>query len=123
METTNPSPASPGYMVLPVAIPGQRTASVTGVVKFKLPWPCKLIAAGATARASGGTTPTLAVDVKRGGTSILSSPMSITAGQITDGMVSDPAPADESEITIDLAVGGETPTWDDITVLLALKRL
>ena len=36
--------------------------------------------------------------------------------------VSDATLADESSITVDLAIGGSSPTWDDIAVLLTLRR-
>ena len=121
--TTNPSPASPGYMVLPIQISGQYTATTAAVTKFKLPFPATVVHASATARASGGTTPTLTVDVKEGATSILSSAISITAGTISDGTLSDTALADESSVSVDLTIGGTNPTWDDITLLLVLKRL
>jgi hypothetical protein len=62
------------------------------------------------------------VDVKEGATSILSSAISVTAGTVAEGTVSDTSLADESTITVDLAIGGTNPTWDDITVLLTLRR-
>lgn len=121
--TTNPSPASPGYMVLPLQISKQWTTSTTAVVRFKAPFPCAVVNVYATARASGGTTPTLTVDVKEAGVTILSAPISVTAGTVNEGTIADAALADESVITVDLTIGGTTPTWDDITVLLVLKRL
>ena len=72
---------------------------------------------------SGGTSPTLTVDVQEAGATILSAPISITAGTVSDGTISDSNLADESLITINLAIGGTSPTWNDITVLLVLKRL
>jgi hypothetical protein len=121
--TANPSTSSTGYVMIPFQISGQWTATTTSVVKFKIPWPHKLLYVGATARASGGTTPTLTVDVKMAGTSVLSSAMSITAGTITDGTISTSTLTDESTITIDLTIGGTSPTWNDVTVFLAVKRL
>lgn len=121
--TTNPSPASPGYMVLPIHVSGQYTATAAGVVKFKMPFPATVVHASATARASGGTSPTLTVDVLEAGTTILSSAISITAGTVSDGTLSDTALADEAAVTVDLTIGGTSPTWNDITVLLVLKRL
>ncbi len=122
--TPNPSPASPGYMVLPLQISKQWTTSTTAVVKFKAPFPCVLINVYATARASGGTTPTLTVDLKEGATSKLSTPINITAGTVSEGtLTATTRIADESVLSVDLAIGGTTPTWDDITVLVVLKRL
>lgn len=121
--TANPSPASSGYMVLPLQISKQWTTTTAGVVRFKTPFPCKVVNVYATARASGGTSPTLTVDVKEAGTTILSSAISITAGTVSEGTISDSKLADEAVITVDLTIGGTSPTWDDITVLLVLKRL
>lgn len=109
--------------VVPIFISGQRTTTTTSVIKFALPYKAKLIGVSATARASGGTTPTLTVDVLKGGTTVLSAPIAITAGTVGEGTVSVSALADESVITVDLTIGGTNPTWDDITVLLTVVRL
>lgn len=108
-------------MVLPLFIAGQRTATVTPI-KFAMPQPCNMIGVGATARASGGTSPTLTVDVQDDGTTILSSAISITAGTWSEGTISAAAISDESVMTVVLTIGGTTPTWDDITVLLTCSR-
>jgi hypothetical protein len=121
--TTNPSPGSPGYIVLPITMNRQYTATTASVFKTKLPFPCALINVYATARASGGTTPTLTVNVLEGGSTVLSAPISITAGTVSEGTITDSSLADEAVITVDLAIGGTSPTWDDIDVVLVLKRL
>jgi len=121
--TPNPSPNSPGYMVLPFQISKQFTTTTTGVVRFKAPFPCKVMSVYATARASGGTTPTLTVDVKEAGTTILSTPVAVTAGTVSEAVITDTKLADESVITMDLNIGGTTPTWDDITIIMVLKRM
>lgn len=109
--------------MLPLHISGQRTTTTANVVKIKLPYKAKLVGVTATARASGGTTPTLTVDVLEAGTTVLSAPISITAGTVAAGTVSDATLADEALITVDLTIGGTNPTWDDISVLLTLVRL
>lgn len=108
--------------LVPIHISGQYTSTTADVAQFKLPFPGYVVGVSATARASGGTSPTLTVDVQDDGTSILSSAISITAGTVSEGTVSSATIADESEITIDLAIGGTSPTWDDITVLLTIVR-
>jgi hypothetical protein len=119
--TSNPTLGADA-MLVPLHISGQYTTSTTSVAKFALPFPAKLLSVTATARASGGTSPTLTVDVKEGGTSVLSAPVSITAGTVATATVSDSALADEASMTVDLAITGTNPTWNDITVLLALAR-
>ncbi len=120
--TTNYSEVITGIQVLPLQLSGQYTTTTADVVKFQVPFKAHVLGVSATARASGGTSPTLTVDVQEGGTTILSSAISITAGTVSEGTVSDTSLADESTITIDLAIGGTSPTWDDITVLLTLRR-
>jgi hypothetical protein len=121
--TPNPSPASAGYMVLPFQISQQYTATTTGVVRFNAPFPCRVMSVYASARASGGTAPTLTVDVKAAGTTILTTPVAVTAGAVSEAVISTPKITDEATITMDLNIGGTTPTWNDITILLVLKRL
>lgn len=126
---TDASAATQNYMtsvpvqMVPFHISGQYTATTAGVVKLTLPYKAKLIGVSATARASGGTSPTLTVDVKEGGTTVLSAPISITAGTVAEGTITDASLADEAAITVDLTIGGTSPTWNDITVLLTIVRL
>lgn len=119
--------ATPNYQignveVLSFQLSGQYTTTTASVVKFALPFPAKLVGVTATARASGGTTPTLTVDVKNGGTSALSAPVSITAGTVAEATIVNSTLADESVMTVDLAIGGTSPTWNDITLLLTVVR-
>lgn len=110
-------------MVLPFHISGQYTATTAGVVKFLIPFKAKLIGVSASARASGGTSPTLTVDVLNGATSLLSAPVSITAGTPAEATITTSAIADESTINVNLAITGTSPTWNDITVILTLVRV
>lgn len=120
--TPNYSPAVPGVVVIPVQLSGQYTTSTTAVSRFALPFAARVVGVSASARASGGTTPTLTVDVLDDGTTLLSAPVSVTAGAVAEGTVSVPVVADESVVTLNLAIGGTTPTWDDITVFLTVVR-
>jgi len=99
----------------------QLTASVSNLFAFQMPFAAELVEVSATARASGGTGPTLSIDVKEAGTSVLASPMSITAGTVTVGKITDPSIADDAKITVDATIGGTSPTWDDVTVLLTFQ--
>jgi hypothetical protein len=122
-DTPNFPPGSTCPMVLPFHISGQYTASATGVVRFKMPFPATLVTVMASARASGGTSPTLTVDVKKGGTTMLSSPVSVTAGSVSEATIADSSIADEAVITVDLTIGGTSPTWNDITIAMVFCRL
>lgn len=123
MATNVPSIATPGVSAIPLVLSGQRTATTAAVALFKVPFAVRLLGVSASARASGGTTPTLAVDIQDDGASVLSAPIAVTAGAVAEGALAHPDVADESLITVDLAIGGTTPTWDDITVLLTVVRV
>ncbi|WP_447978085.1 hypothetical protein [Candidatus Nitrospira bockiana] len=118
--TVNPSSASAGYYLLPLHLSGQYTASTTAVAKWTMPYPCEINHAQATARASGGTSPTLSVVLKNGANTV--STMAVTAGTVTEGTLANTSVADEATITVDLTIGGTSPTWNDITVLVGCKR-
>ena len=120
--TQNYSNAIPGLLVIPFHISGQYTATTNPVAKFVLPFQAKLLGVSATARASGGTSPTLTVDVEDDGTTVLGSAISITAGTVSEGTVAAADIADESVIEVVLTIGGTSPTWNDITVLLTVIR-
>lgn len=111
--------------VTPVAITlsGQRTATVAGVASIKVPSKMKLVGVSATARASGGTTPTLTVDVLAASTSLLSAPFAVTAGAVAEGTIATSTITDETVVNINLAITGTNPTWDDISILLTFIPL
>lgn len=115
-------PTTTSVQIVPLVISGQYTATTTGVVQIKLPFKARLVGVSATARASGGTSPTLTVNVKQGATSVLSAPIGITAGTVAEGTISSSQLADESTLTVDLTIGGTSPTWNDISVVLTLAR-
>lgn len=109
--------------VMPFHISGQYTATTTAAVRFQIPYGAKLVGVSASARASGGTSPTLTVDVKSGGTTVLTAPLAVTAGAVSEASIAGSGNlADESVITVDLTIGGTSPTWNDIVVFLTLVR-
>jgi len=109
------------YYTVPLTMTRQLTASLAGAFLFRVPVDSTLVSVGASARASGGTTPTLTVDVKEAGVSVLSAAFSVTAGSWSTGTISDSAIAAANNVTIDFTISGTSPTWDDITVLLTFK--
>jgi hypothetical protein len=95
------------------------SATVAGIAKFNMPFPCDLIGVGASAQAISGTTNT--VDVKLGGVSVLSSAITIAAaGTYTEGTIATTAITDEGAITIDINIVGTSLTHT--TVLLTCVR-
>lgn len=120
---TSNYPLTSQVQALPFHISGQYTATTANVVKITLPYKAKLIGVSTTARASGGTSPTLTVDVKQGGSTVLSAPIAVTAGTVAEGTITTSTLADESTITVDLTIGGTSPTWNDISLVLTVVRL
>jgi hypothetical protein len=120
--TVNISPASSNYHILTFPLNRQYTATTAGVLRFKMPYPAILITVQATARASGGTSPTLTVDILETAVSVLSAPVSVTAGTVSEATITDANIADEAVVTANLAITGTSPTWDDITIVLVIAR-
>jgi hypothetical protein len=102
---------------------GQRTATVT-IPLLSAPWACQLANPKANARVSGGTTPTLTVDLKEVSTSLLSAPMTVDATpvEVAGTPVADPSIASGAMINCTLTIGGTNPTWDDVSVTFDLLR-
>lgn len=122
--TSNPSPASPGYTPMVIPVLGSYSSSQTGIVKWKSPAGYRLVHASATARESSGTNPTLTVNMKQASTALFTTPVAVTAGAIADAVLTTaPKIPDEATVSIDLATGGTSPVWRDITIFLMLKRL
>jgi hypothetical protein len=120
--TPNVAVGAGSVVVIPFHVSGQYTATTNNVIKFAMPFPCRLLGVGAIARASGGTSPTLTVDLLNGGTSVLSSAISITAGTYSEGTISTATVADEAVMSVNLTIGGTSPTWNDITILITAVR-
>lgn len=118
--TENPSTGSSGYMVLPIHFSGQFTATTLDRVNFNMPFPATIINCQLTARASGGTSPTLTITVQQGATTLCTG--AVTAGVVSEPAISSTTIPDEASITVDFTIGGTSPTWNDVTVLLTLKR-
>ena len=121
-DTTNIPSAIPGVVLIPLHFDGQFTATTNPVAKFKIPFACRLLGVSANARASGGTAPTLTVNIEDDGVAALSSAISLTAGTVSEGTIANAAIADESVIEIVFTIGGTSPTWDDVTVVLTVVR-
>jgi uncharacterized protein with FMN-binding domain len=104
---------------IPFHVSGAISATVVAIARFKMPMPCDLIGVGASAQAIVGTTNT--IDVKKGGTTVLSAPITIAAaGTYTEGTITVPAVGDEDEITVDVTIAGTSLTH--ITVFLTCAR-
>ncbi len=112
-----------------VAVSDETTALTTGTgkVTFRMPYALTLTAV----RASVGTAPTgqaLIVDINEGGSSILSTKLSIDASEKTSttaataAVISDASLADDAEITIDIDQVGSTIAGAGLKVYLIGTR-
>lgn len=112
-----------------IAISDESTDLTTGVAKvtFRMPFAMTLNAGGAGVRANVNTAPTgaaLIVDINEGGSTILSTKLSIDASEKTSttaasaAVISDTALADDAEITIDIDQVGSTIAGKGLKVIL-----
>ena len=120
--------ATPNYAnvpitLLPIHLSGQYTTAESGVASYKMPAKMKLIGISAKARAASGVTDTLTMDVRSGATSVLSTPVAISASAVTEGAIVTSAIADEATLSVDLAASGVAPALNDISILLTLIPL
>lgn len=121
-QTPNVTVGAGQVVVISFHLSGQYAATTAGVARFALPFPGDVLGVQASARASGGTAPTLTVDVQAGGVSILSTPVAVTAGAVAQATLSTATLADEAAMTVNLAIGGTSPTWNDIVVMMTVAR-
>lgn len=113
----------------PAAVSDETTALTTGTAKLTFRMPCAMTVT--SVRASVGTAPTgstLVVDINESGTSILSTKLSIDAGEktsttaATPPVISDSALADDAEITIDIDQIGSTIAGAGLKIVLIGTR-
>jgi hypothetical protein len=114
-----------------VIVVGDETTDITtGAAKltFRMPYAFTLD----DVRASVNTAPTganLVVDINEGGTSVLSTELSIDAGEktsttaTTEAVISDSSLADDSEITVDIDQVGSTVAGKGLKVVLIGRRV
>ena len=117
--------ASAPVTAIPIAVSDESTALTTGTAKVTFRMPFAFTLTGV--RASVTTAPTgsvLTVDINEGGTSILSTKLTIDASEktsttaATPAVISDTALADDAEITIDIDTVGSTVAGAGLKVYL-----
>lgn len=98
-----------------IACSDETTALTTGTAKatFRMPYAMTLTAVRASLTGAGSTSGTTTIDINEAGTTVLSTKLTIDAGEKTSttaataAVISDSALADDAEITIDIdAVSG-----------------
>jgi hypothetical protein len=116
---TIPSPASPGYMMTVLPVPGSyTTGSITNKVRFKMPWPTTLLGFQAICRTTGGGT--FKADLLVNGVSYLTTPLSFKATTPAEGVLASTSIAAGSIISVHTTATGST--WTDPTFNIFFKR-
>lgn len=113
--------------VIQLAVSDETTALTTGTAKitFRMPYAMTLTDVRASLTTAGSTSGTTTIDINEGGTTILSTKLTIDAGEKTSTtaatpvVISDTALADDSEITVDIDAisGGATEAGLKITLI------
>ena len=103
-----------------IACSDETTALTTGTAKatFRMPYAMTLTAVRASLTGAGSTSGTTTIDINESGTTVLSTKLTIDAGEktsqtaATPAVISDSALADDAEITIDIdaVTGGADET-------------
>ena len=113
--------------VIQVAVSDETTALTTGTAKltFRMPFAMTVTEVRASLSTAGTTSGTTTIDINEGGTSILSTKLTIDATEktsttaATPSVISDSALADDAEITIDIDAisGGATEKGLKVTLI------
>ena len=110
-----------------IACSDETTALTTGTAKvtFRMPYAMTLSSVRASLTGAGSTSGTTTIDINEGGTTILSTKLTIDYGEKTSttastpAVISDSALADDAEITIDIdaVTGGADETGLKVTLI------
>jgi len=98
---------------------GTVSATTTGIARFTMPFNARLVEIQVGASAASGTSPTLSAAAKVGATTLLSTSNLTAAGVVR--ATGDVAVAAGSTVTVDLTVGGTSPSFSNVCVLLVFR--
>jgi len=124
---TNPTTASPGYMMVNIPLVANSTegnygmGTKTNKVRFKMPWPATLLGVSGIYR-TGGAPAGMTIDVLEAGTSCLSVPLVINSTTAAEGVITDSAIADEAMIGITTVVTTATALYDPMVQLIFKRK-
>ena len=95
------------------------TGAGTGLIKFNMPFPARLITVQQSVAALAGTAPT--VDVLVAGSTILTNVTTMAAaGTVYEALIATPTIADEAAVSVNLTTG---TSMSNVTIVMVLKRL
>lgn len=121
-QAATPGVAVGAGQVMPMTfhLSGTYSATKTALVRFQMPQACDLISIGANAQAIVGTTNTL--DVKVGGTTVLSAVITFAAATTWyEGTISTVRVARDAVVTVDYTNAGTSTS--DITLIIQCARV
>jgi hypothetical protein len=105
------------------SLPGDRDATALEAISFDAPWAGALVHFEVSARASTGTSETCDVDIQQGTTSLLGSAVAVTAAARTEGTLAAANTfAKDTQISVDLTLGGTSPVFSDVTIVAMFER-
>jgi len=109
------------YEYLTFGLPGATTASATNAFRFRVARDAILHQVQVSASAVSGTSPTLNAAVKRGATTLLTTANLTAAGTVATSPSSTIVLRTGNDITIDLNVGGTSPSFSNVNVVVVLR--
>jgi hypothetical protein len=121
-QAATPGVAVGAGQVMPLVfhLSGTYSATKTALVRFQMPQACDLISIGANAQAISGTTNTL--DVKVGGTTVLSAVITFAAATTWyEGTISTVRVARDAVVTVDYT--NVATSTSDITLIIQCARV
>ncbi len=110
------------YEYLTFDLSGATTASATNAFRFRAVRDAILHQVQVSASAVSGTSPTLNAAVKRGAATLLTTANLTAAGTVATSPSSRVVLRAGDDITIDLNVGGTTPSFSNVNVVVVLRQ-
>jgi hypothetical protein len=110
------------YEYLTFNLPGATTASAADAFRFRVARDVILHQVQVSASAVSGTSPTLNAAVRRGTTTLLTTANLTSAGIVATSPSTTIVLRTGNDITIDLNVGGTSPSFSNVNVVVVLRK-
>jgi hypothetical protein len=110
------------YEYLTFDLSGATTASAANAFRFRVARDAILHQVQVSASAVSGTSPTLNAAVKRGAATLLTTSNLTAAGIVATSPSSTVVLRTGDDITIDLNVGGTSPSFSNVNVVVVLRK-
>jgi hypothetical protein len=110
------------YEYLTFDLSGATTASTANAFRFRVVRDAILHQVQVSASAVSGTSPTLNASVKRGAATLLTTSNLTAAGTVATSPSSTVVLRAGDDITVDLNVGGTSPSFSNVNVVVVLRK-